>query len=122
MAYRDGRIDLRRDQKNKERLKQNAYFIVFEAIFVTNLLPTGYFILYVFVIFHTPEMIQRAPGIHPGAVLIKKHRMFQSAPDGIAVRSAYGASTAGDILILSPVSDFVNILKKSHFPLDFTPI
>lgn len=67
-------------------------------------------------------MIQRAPGNHPGAVLIKKHRMFQSAPDGIAVRSACGASTAGDIIILPSVSGFVNIIKKSHFPLDFTPI
>lgn len=109
-------------RKFKDRLKQNTHFIVFETIFVTNLLPTGYFILYVFVIFYTPEMIQRAPGIHPGAVLIKKHKMFQSTPDGIAVRSACGASTAGDILILPSVYDFVNILKKSHFPLDFTPV
>lgn len=67
-------------------------------------------------------MIQRAPGIYPGAVLIKKHKMFQSAPDGIAVRSARRASTAGDIIILPPASGFVNIIKKSHFPLDFTPI
>ena len=72
--------------------------------------------------FYNPEMMQKAPGIHPGAILIKKHRMFQSAPDGIAVRSACRASTAGDILILPPASGFVNIIKKSHFPLDLTPV
>lgn len=84
---------------------------------MTNLLPTGYFILYVFVMFCTPEMMQRTPGNHPGAVLIKKHKMFQSAPDGIAVRSACRASTAGDIIILPSVSDFVNIIKKLIFLL-----